>query len=359
MLMIFRLTQCSDKFTDKHVGQPEESEANNIDEEGFETIVTKMEDLVIDTDQTSTDQPTGSANDKPRQPSGQPQQCIEYQGGEGYEHGATGGDQSDEEDNNFEVIVKELEDLLEEDEATHDSFEPGKQKDQPVTETMEIGWPPTPEKSEKKVSIIPEMVLLKKGSGDNLVPMNISDYFVKGYDQFGIKYEFNTPLEKLLANKDPIWEHEQGKAYPEQLIYKEKRGIYILIFRHLAFVYRKVFDHWNLKILRPPKGIKIYDIDEQGRVIPIFKSQYNVQPTGFGSFRYILKEGIKCRIIEFQKTIVWGGDPSNGYVRTFSYVNDNLFVIFFHNYIVKVTRVNNSWTYLFQPRSSKQNFNEF
>ncbi|XP_952710.1 Theileria-specific sub-telomeric protein, SVSP family, putative [Theileria annulata] len=356
MLMIFQLVRCSDKFTDKQAIQPNESEVKNIDEEGFNIDTAQLENLQITGPYEQTTQPPN----QPDQPSytEQPEDEQGAVGGVGEELRGSNGDDSDG-DENFDVIVRELEDLIEEDDSVEDTCKESKQDNQPLTQAIEVDWQTKPEEQTTNVNNILEIVLLKRGPDGSLIPMNITDYAIKGYDQYGIKFELNSPLEMLVSKKEVVWVHEQNKGYPLQLMYKDKKDIFILIFKYLSFVYKRVGDHWNLRILRPPKGIRMYDIDKQGRVYPINHNQYIVQPTGLGSFRYILKQGIKCRIVEYQNCIVWGRDPSAPYVRTFSYVNDNLFIIFFRNHIVKVIRINNEWFPITLPRLSKLTVPQF
>ncbi|EAN33249.1 SVSP family protein [Theileria parva strain Muguga] len=265
---------------------------------------------------------------------------------------------SDEEDN-FDVIVSQIENLLE-DETAGDSVisdnikqhglghivynsygsesisttqptdfldeesgiieGPSGPHDQVSTQTTPI---PHLDKSEvgddkkeaaavKPSKISESLIFMKKGDDGGLFQMiEGQDYKLIFDDGTTLKFEFYNELEQVIYNGDNIYVHMPKRLYALELTCNKTTNVFVIALED-SFLY---IDYragmWRANSRKIPNYVKFYGKDSEGVEFEFSKEHYSFYLTEKGAFRYVFFPEIPCAKVVINNRLIWEKTPED------------------------------------------------
>ncbi|EAN32271.1 SVSP family protein [Theileria parva strain Muguga] len=186
--------------------------------------------------------------------------------------------------------------------------------------------------SSKTEEICKEIVLFKKDSDGNIIPMTENDYKKIISTEYENNYEFLANLEEVKCDGESVYSHIDGKFYPLSLTYKKPNNSFIIAFEDSFLRIKRRKGEWMTKSKKFKKHLKIYIKDEKGNEVEGGEEDDFYRITFNKAIKYKFKPGKKCNKIVFGDKLIWEKTPSDDYPIGFS-INDRLnVVVFFEKY---------------------------
>uniref|UniRef100_A0A3B0MXG9 Theileria-specific sub-telomeric protein, SVSP family, putative n=1 Tax=Theileria annulata TaxID=5874 RepID=A0A3B0MXG9_THEAN len=322
--------------------------------------------------------------------------------GDKYPYQPSGGDDTEEdEDNNFDVIVRELESLVTEDDETPgdtvvsdnlmqhglghitgqgytqpgeyvnlqpeqptqyypgykptppQSFENYEPKDQ-VIQKPSIHIPPvtqplTGNEGQKEQPIIPELPfisILKYDQQKNIVPVTEKDILLVMNNPTLTMVRLNCKCNKIYHNETIVWEHKYEFKHPIILIFKKRRQIYNLTFKDkiLSMIYNGV--KWKIKIFYIPTNLKFYIKNYMGNLVKVRDNKYTVELVGPGVFKFRIEGNVYLSAIKYDDEIIWEREPNTPLLRVVTHsVDENVIRLYLPQIIIETKYDEDKWTH--------------
>ncbi|XP_952699.1 Theileria-specific sub-telomeric protein, SVSP family, putative [Theileria annulata] len=281
----------------------------------------------------------------------------------------SGGEDDDSDDDNYDLVVRELETLIEEDQKSgdtvvsdnimehglghivYDSYSSQRitthvTEDEKIKQSLSIHHREKHEVEDVKKS--KEIIFMKKDHLGNFFPMTELDYNRIWDDNNSMKYNFITKVEQILYKSETVYDHRPDRAYPLSLTYNKKRKVFILRLEDDGFLYiNKRQGQWKILARKIPNYVKLYSIDSEGNQFQLSEGQYYLYLTDKCCFKYIFFSEIPCVKIIANNKLVWEKKPNENRLLSV-YINlKGDFLAKFESHISVIAKKHNEYKYMF------------
>ncbi|XP_954694.1 Theileria-specific sub-telomeric protein, SVSP family [Theileria annulata] len=196
-----------------------------------------------------------------------------------------------------------------------------------------------------QIHVLPFTLFLKRNSDGDLIPMNKSDLRLKTESDYYIKVEFVGNCSKIFHNKQFLWSKKEGHPYPVGLVYKKVYKLYniILYNRILSFKFNEL--KWKMKVFNIPNNISFYSQDEGDNYVKMTAENYDVELCASDIFKFLFLNNINCTMIMMDDEVVFkkGSDKSIIKYVTYGLVL-NSFRLFFNTKVIDCINDTGIWT---------------
>uniref|UniRef100_A0A3B0N7D4 Theileria-specific sub-telomeric protein, SVSP family, putative n=1 Tax=Theileria annulata TaxID=5874 RepID=A0A3B0N7D4_THEAN len=300
-------------------------------------------------------QPSGYQPFEPNE--SQPQEPIT-------ESGPSESEPTDDEENNFDTIVKELEKLIDDDETDDPTIESveygntntdGNDSEDENFEVKEIAEESTvPELSKEESSVekytgdpkdktvygiagpvkeCKKINLFKRDSCGHFVSMVWPGEFEKIEDRYIIKWKNFNHLEAVRCDDSLVWKRGPSEPRPVSLAYHKTDCCFIFGYESEFVLIKWIKVKWSKKARKLPEYIKFYTIDSEGNDVELTPNDYTVEVNIKKNIRYKLND-CKCNKIIVRNMVVWENKYDNNYPTSVMYILSTNVLIFFNNVIL-------------------------
>ncbi|XP_954722.1 Theileria-specific sub-telomeric protein, SVSP family, putative [Theileria annulata] len=197
------------------------------------------------------------------------------------------------------------------------------------------------EKKPKKIKKCKDIKFLKKDNYGNAIPMTEKDYEIVYENDYSVKYIFKPTLDEVLCDGESVYKHRVRNRRTSSLIYNKMRHNFILENVEGMYVCNYKNNFWKVFRHKFLPMVHLYTKDSYGNVMKLSSENYTIEIGDKGSYKFTIKDGVKCSKITLSKHLVWEKKNNEDYPICF-YINLKYeFYILFKDYIYKYTRRGN------------------
>ncbi|EAN30731.1 SVSP family protein [Theileria parva strain Muguga] len=320
----------------------EEEDDENIDEHGFQSIVTQLEDLVADDTFQPTEQPTQINLPPQPTPEFQPIQLPEYSNvipqtvqetsKHSYKHNRPTkpehsqpsqpsestesqtqpqtSDQPIEPSGTDQQLQPEhIQVELGSDEEEYDDEEPeegavggaggGDEDEEEKKKKKEKGKPSVPVKKCETITFY------KKNSNGEKVEMSSTEYEKVWEDKDKAKYKFKSELEVVICDNETVYDRLPEKPHYTSLTHYKSDNKLVFLSGIGYLIAEYAFGRWKRRTDNVVEKLKLYTKGKNGEEILLTKKHYEFKTNDRPMFKYRLKPRAMCFRIEYGGHTVW------------------------------------------------------
>lgn len=270
-----------DNFDTKEIIEQLEVSDDNIDEEGFQTIVSQLEIFLIDDDKQ---------NAKPEKPSDKSQKA--------------GAGQPEETVGDEEVIIRNF----------------------------------------KKGVTCDEITLMKKNSVGELVKMTEEDY-KKTFDNLEkVNYELKSELEQILCDGDLVYIYSDEDARSKSVTFYKLFFTFVIRLETEFIFIKNSLNKWveyeNITMYH----FNFFSQNDEGKEILITPENYSVDLTGDGTLKYVFLPNVHCTRVEYYDMFSWKKSSKDDYLLALCFTFKKNIILHFKEYFA-LYEINDSGYY--------------
>nr|ADD12146.1 SVSP2 [Theileria annulata] len=233
--------------------------------------------------------------------------------------------ESPEEEDNFEVIVRGVENIVDEE-----------NQNPPAIEYKKVDWSAGVQTGSRKPYELPAIMFIGLNNDDELVPMTTSCYKIISFNFYLVKFKFGCRCVEILCNGKRVWSHRPGTSYPRTLIYNRKEDKFMVNFNNRIVSCSLKDGRWTEKVIYRPKELRLFTKTAEGLYCKLTHNKYNFHFTAFGSFKYVFNQGLTCDMIQINDEIVWQREENGPIVLKMSYFGPKYLRIYFEKFTMEI-----------------------
>ncbi|XP_955548.1 Theileria-specific sub-telomeric protein, SVSP family, putative [Theileria annulata] len=182
------------------------------------------------------------------------------------------------------------------------------------------------------------LTFMKMNDEGKLVKMHLRDFLIKYINSSKTRYRLKANLEQLIYDDIIIFEHKPENKYCTSLTHYKSRNVFILISPDGYYLVEYCKSSWKVKFENFAKSLNVYTQDSEGKEIQLTEQYYEIKINDRPLIHYRFNSDANCTKIIHKKIIVWEKSNDEDHPLALSIGSDKKIKIFFKDYVKVLIR---------------------